>query len=121
MYALPDAMSIVPSVWHWRVLHGHAVWLCLPLQGKLENLNKYFEQPSLAIGKQLTVRYQMDVRCRCGAHGHIDEEFAYFYKCLACNETYAVGAIVRLYRLTPELVAKHEARAKSDESLDTGL
>jgi hypothetical protein len=62
----------------------------------------------------------MDVHCRCGAHGHIDTWFAYFYKCLACGQVFAVGATVRLYPLSPELVAKHGERAKVDEELAAG-
>jgi hypothetical protein len=44
----------------------------------------------------------MDVRCICGARGHIDAEFFYHYKCLACGKTYAVGMNVPLIELTPE-------------------
>lgn len=39
----------------------------------------------------------MDVRCRCGAHGHVDAEFAYFYKCQGCGVTFCVGQTIRLY------------------------
>ncbi len=34
----------------------------------------------------------MDVHCRCGAHGHIDDSFTYFYRCVGCGETFAVGS-----------------------------
>lgn len=39
----------------------------------------------------------MDVHCRCGHHGHVDAEFAYFYKCPKCHITFCVGQTVRLY------------------------
>lgn len=26
----------------------------------------------------------MDIHCKCGFHGHVDAEFAYFVKCLEC-------------------------------------
>ena len=50
----------------------------------------------------------MDVRCRCGAHGHVDASFAYFYKCLACGDTFAVGQTVRLYALDEEYAKRHQ-------------
>ncbi len=60
----------------------------------------------------------MDLHCRCGAHGHIDDMFAYFYRCLACGETFAVGQTVRLYPLSPEVTTKHVDRAKVDSELE---
>lgn len=53
----------------------------------------------------------MDVHCRCGEHGHVDASFAYFYLCRGCGEKYAVGQVVRLYRLTPECAKKHGEHA----------
>jgi hypothetical protein len=44
----------------------------------------------------------MDVHCECGAHGHIDDEFAYFYRCAQCGATYAVGQVVKLIKLEGE-------------------
>lgn len=44
----------------------------------------------------------IDLYCICGAHGHIDEEFFYHYKCLACGRKYAVGANVALIELNEE-------------------
>lgn len=46
----------------------------------------------------------LDFRCRCGAAGHVDSDFTYFYKCAACGDTFAVGQTVRLYRIAPEAV-----------------
>lgn len=57
----------------------------------------------------------MDVRCRCGANGHIDAEFAYFYKCLACGVTFTVGMAVRLYPMSEGATEKHGEHAKVDE------
>lgn len=50
----------------------------------------------------------MDVHCRCGAHGHVDASFACFYKCLACDTTFAVGQTVRLYPFDPAYVASKD-------------
>ena len=44
----------------------------------------------------------MDVYCECGAHGHVDADFAYHYHCHACGQLWSVGANVRLHRLTRE-------------------
>jgi hypothetical protein len=61
----------------------------------------------------------MDLHCECGAHGHVDAEFAYFYKCLSCGTVYAVGSSVRLYKIDPNHVAKitDENRLTMDERL----
>jgi len=48
----------------------------------------------------------MDVHCVCGAHGHIDDEFAYYYECSKCGRVFSVGSTVRLYELDPDLKAK---------------
>ena len=48
-------------------------------------------------------RVCMDLHCRCGAHGHIDAQFAYFVKCLVCGRVYAVGQNILLYELSSEL------------------
>lgn len=42
----------------------------------------------------------MDVRCECGALGHVDAEFAYHVECSACGRVYAVGAYVKLVPVT---------------------
>ena len=55
----------------------------------------------------------MDVHCLCGYHGHIDEDFVYFYKCPACEEVFAVGCTVKLYRLSAEEDKKHRKGAKT--------
>lgn len=41
----------------------------------------------------------MDVYCRCGYHGHIDEEFAYFYKCPKCGVVYEIDGHVELLEI----------------------
>ena len=43
----------------------------------------------------------MDVRCACGAHGHIDAEFAYFVECGACQQVYAVQTTLALVPWNP--------------------
>lgn len=60
----------------------------------------------------------MDVKCRCGAHGHVDAEFAYFYKCLACGTTFALGVTVRLYPMDEACAAaRNQHCVKVDEDL----
>lgn len=60
----------------------------------------------------------MDVYCTCGAHGHLDTDFAYFYKCLHCGDTFAVGQTVRLYPIAKDKVQEIAGdRAKTTEDL----
>lgn len=56
----------------------------------------------------------MDVTCRCGVHGHIDAEFAYFYKCNECGTISAVGQTVRLYPLEASYAASKDWRPVSE-------
>ncbi len=57
----------------------------------------------------------MDVHCRCGAHGHLDAEFTYFYRCRACGVTFAVGQTVRLYPMDPEYMAERGSRGVHED------
>lgn len=41
-----------------------------------------------------------DLWCICGAQGHIDDEFMYFVRCIACGRVYRVGCHVTLYEVT---------------------
>ena len=41
----------------------------------------------------------MDVHCSCGEHGHVDADFAYFYRC-SCGKLWAVGRSLHLHALT---------------------
>ena len=41
----------------------------------------------------------MDVHCSCGEHGHVDADFAYFYRC-RCGKLWSIGQNVRLHELT---------------------
>lgn len=50
----------------------------------------------------------IDLHCECGAHGHVDTDFFYFYKCFSCGRVYAVGQNVALIPLTPEQQAHAE-------------
>lgn len=43
----------------------------------------------------------MDVHCVCGAHGHVDADFAYFYAC-RCGRRFAVGQSVPLIEVHPD-------------------
>ena len=56
----------------------------------------------------------MDVHCRCGADGHVDAEFAYFYRCRACGVTFAVGQNVRLYSVS----AAHVEQVVGDRAVE---
>jgi hypothetical protein len=40
-------------------------------------------------------RVCMDLHCPCGAHNHIDAEFAYYVKCGGCSAVYEMGTQVR--------------------------
>jgi hypothetical protein len=44
----------------------------------------------------------MDVHCKCGAHCHVDADFAYHLKCPHCGRVYTTGCNVKLIELTPE-------------------
>jgi hypothetical protein len=44
----------------------------------------------------------MDLHCKCGHHGHVDDEFFYYYVCPKCKTTYAVGNKVKLIELNEE-------------------
>lgn len=44
----------------------------------------------------------MDLHCKCGHHGHVDEEFFYYYECPKCKTVFAVGQTVKLIELTQE-------------------
>ena len=48
----------------------------------------------------------MDVHCKCGVMGHVDAEFAYFYLCPGCKQTFCVGQTVRLYPIAPDKLAE---------------
>jgi hypothetical protein len=41
----------------------------------------------------------IDLHCQCGAHGHVDGMFCYYYKCEACGVVYALGQNVKLIPL----------------------
>lgn len=45
----------------------------------------------------------MDVRCKCGHHGHVDSDFAYFYQCPSCKQVFGVGEYVKIVELPQEL------------------
>lgn len=36
----------------------------------------------------------MDVRCKCGAFGHIDADFAYNVKCIECGTIYTCSGFI---------------------------
>lgn len=41
----------------------------------------------------------MDIHCICGAHGHIDADFAYYIECPHCGRVYATGQNIKLIEL----------------------
>ena len=41
----------------------------------------------------------MDVYCKCGHLGHIDDEFAYFYRCPECGKVYEIDGHVKLFEI----------------------
>ena len=49
----------------------------------------------------------MDMYCECGEHGHIDDEFLYYYECV-CGRKYAVGTVVKLIPMTEEQIKMHK-------------
>lgn len=56
-------------------------------------------------------RVCIDLYCECGAHGHIDAEFFYFYECFNCHRKYGVGGTVKLVPLGPDQVAAIESQS----------
>lgn len=46
----------------------------------------------------------MDVHCKCGHHGHIDDHFCHYYQCVKCQKVYMVGAVLKLVPLRDDLV-----------------
>jgi hypothetical protein len=42
----------------------------------------------------------MEVHCHCGAHCHIDADFAYHVKCMACGTVYMCNGHIELIELT---------------------
>ena len=42
-----------------------------------------------------------DVRCTCGAHGHYDGDFFYFFQC-RCGKYWEVGTHMPIYEVTKE-------------------
>lgn len=52
----------------------------------------------------------IDLHCKCGFHGHVDDEFFYYWECPKCGMLYAVGQNVRLL----ELDEKHSAYVKEE-------
>lgn len=50
----------------------------------------------------------VDVHCKCGAVGHIDGEFFYYYRCAECGAKYAVGQHIKLIELNEQQVKEVE-------------
>ena len=57
----------------------------------------------------------MDVYCSCGYHGHIDDEFFYYYKCCKCNQVYSVGSNVKLTPIPDHLLNQLGMEPLQDE------
>lgn len=67
-------------------------------------------------------RVCMDVYCACGARGHVDDDFTYYYRCTKCGVVYHVGAYVKLVPVLPgehtlddERVTARDAGEEVDE------
>jgi hypothetical protein len=60
----------------------------------------------------------MDVYCVCGNHGHIDADFAYNVKCMACGRVYACDGHIKLVELTPEEAAQEKCIVECVEEDD---
>lgn len=58
----------------------------------------------------------MDVHCTCGAHGHIDDEFTYHYKCLACGRFFDIAGYVRLIEVPADEVDQDDRAGLSTAS-----
>lgn len=41
----------------------------------------------------------LDFYCECGAHGHLDSDFAYYVECPKCGARYELGTEVSARRL----------------------
>ena len=39
----------------------------------------------------------LDFYCKCGAHGHLDDEFCYFVKCGRCGQIYELSGHVEAH------------------------
>lgn len=44
----------------------------------------------------------LDLRCKCGASGHLDADFTYAAKCAACGQLYELEPYVRLIETTAD-------------------
>lgn len=64
----------------------------------------------------------LDATCVCGASGHIDGSFAYYFRCIECGRRYALGPTIKLIELTDEQAAYAATRHKFyvDESSEGG-
>lgn len=44
----------------------------------------------------------IDLHCVCGHHGHLDDDFTYYYRCPKCDRIYALSQTVQLIELDKE-------------------
>lgn len=44
----------------------------------------------------------LDFYCECGAHGHVDADFAYYVECGRCHAIFALNCCVRAHRVQIE-------------------
>jgi DNA-directed RNA polymerase subunit RPC12/RpoP len=66
----------------------------------------------------------MDVYCSCGKHGHIDQDFTYHYKCLACGKLFDIAGYVRLIEVPEEEITANDREGRTvavDELLQDEL
>lgn len=53
----------------------------------------------------------VDLWCPCGAHGHLNDDFTYFWRCLECGASYALNPHIELVPLTPAEISEVEGTA----------
>lgn len=41
----------------------------------------------------------LDLHCKCGHHGHVDDSFVYYYECPKCKTLFALSSRIELIEL----------------------
>jgi hypothetical protein len=52
----------------------------------------------------------MDIVCSCGASGHIDQDFAYHYKCMSCNKFFDIAGYVHLIEVPEDEMTEYDIK-----------
>lgn len=61
----------------------------------------------------------IDMRCVCGYQGHLDESFAYYYKCHGCDRLFALSTQVKLIELPTDHRESVERKCQGMIKTDT--